>query len=145
MAEAKLVETEGGLEPADDGWFVVNVRDACWWRNEVFGAAVGFEGETENTEFPQVGFNIRVLQPGQPACLYHGENAQEAFLVLQGECLLLVEGEERPLRTWDFVHLPAWTEHVCVGAGDGPSAVLMIGARTADEALRYPVSDLARK
>ena len=143
MAEAKLVETEGGLEPADDGWFVVNVRDACWWRNPTFGAGVGFEGE--KARFPHFGININVLQPGEPACLYHGESDQEAFLVLHGECLLLVEGEERPLKAWDFFHCPPWTEHVFVGAGDGPCAILMAGTRLPDGRLRYPVSEVAAK
>ena len=88
--------------------------------------------------FTQLGINISVLMPGEPNCLYHSESQQEAFLVLSGECKLLVEGEERPLRQWDFVHCPAGTEHVFVGAGDGPCAILMAGARTEDEQLLYP-------
>ena len=86
-----------------------------------------------------------MLEPGQPNCMYHGENAQEDFLVLYGECLLLVEGQERPLKQWDFVHCPPWTEHVFVGAGSGPCAILMVGARPEDEGLRYPVVDVARR
>jgi uncharacterized cupin superfamily protein len=86
---------------------------------------------------------VRVLQPGQPNCRYHGESGQEALLVLHGECLLLVEGEERRLQAWDFAHLPPWTEHVVVGAGDGPCAVLMVGARRSEGEVRYPVSELA--
>ena len=58
-----------------------------------------------------------------------GESAQEDFLVLSGECLLLIEGEERPLKAWDFVHCPAGTEHVFVGAGTGPCVILMVGSR----------------
>ena len=102
-----------------------------------------FEGD--DVRFPEFGINIQVLRPGQPNCMYHGENAQEDFLVLSGECLLLVEGEERPLKQWDFVHCPAWTEHVFVGSGDGPCAVLMVGARPEREELLYPVADVARK
>jgi uncharacterized cupin superfamily protein len=98
-------------------WFVVNVRDARWRRHETFGASCRFE--TPQTPFDQLGVNIRVLQPGEPNCLYHSENLQEDFLVLAGECLLLVDGEERPLQAWDFVHCPPGTEHVFVGAGDG--------------------------
>ena len=45
-----------------------------------------------------MGINLAVLEPGQPNCMYHGEDEQEDFLVLSGECLLLVEGEERRLR-----------------------------------------------
>jgi uncharacterized cupin superfamily protein len=86
--------------------------------------------------FRELGNNIGVLQPGEPACLYHEEGAQEDFLVLAGECVLLVNGEERPLKAWDFVHSPAATEHVIVGAGDGLSIVLAVGARHEPERLR---------
>jgi uncharacterized cupin superfamily protein len=140
--ETELVQTEGGLVPAGEGWFVVNAREAAWREHDVFGRACRFEGEAG---FPELGINIRVLRPGQPNCMYHGESGQENFLVLAGECLLLVEGEERPLKAWDFVHLPAWTEHVVVGAGDGPCAILMVGSRRPDETLRYPVSEVALK
>ena len=85
-----------------------------------------------------------MLAPGQPACYYHGENEQEDFLVLSGECLLLIEGEERRLKAWDFVHCPAWTEHVFVGAGDGPCAVLAVGTRLRDDVV-YPESGLAQR
>ena len=140
--EAQLEQTENGLVPEGDGWFVVNARDARWWHHDTFGSAVTFEGEAR---FPDFGINIQVLEPGQPNCMYHGENAQENFLVLAGECLLLVEGEERPLKQWDFVHCPPWTQHVFVGAGDGPCAILMVGARPQPEELLYPVSEVARK
>ena len=120
VPEAPIEPTAGGLVPTGEGWFVLNARDAVWLDGH-FGAYTRFEGEER---FPQLGFNIAVLEPGQPACRYHGENEQEDFLVLSGECLLLIEGEERPLKTWDFVHCPARTEHVLVGAGDGPCAVL---------------------
>lgn len=143
MAEAPLNETEGGLEPAGEGWFVVNAGEACWWRNEAFGRATIFESQEHR--FPQVGINIQVLEPGQPNCLYHRESQQEDFLVLSGECLLLVEGEERRLRAWDFVHCPAMTDHVFVGTGDGPCAILMVGERSDDEKLVYPVSELAQR
>ena len=124
-------------------WFVVNVRDARWRMHETFGASCRFE--TPETPFEQLGINIRVLQPGQPNCLYHSESLQEDFLVLAGECLLLVDGEERPLQAWDFVHCPPGTEHVFVGAGDGPCAILMAGARSEDERLLYPVSEVAQR
>jgi uncharacterized cupin superfamily protein len=142
VEEAALTGTENGLVPEGDGWFVVNARDARWWHHDTFGSAVTFEGETA---FPDFGINIQVLEPGQPNCMYHGENAQENFLVLAGECLLLVEGEERALKQWDFVHCPPWTQHVFVGAGDGPCAILMVGARPKHEELLYPVSEVARK
>jgi uncharacterized cupin superfamily protein len=74
------------------------------------------EGETF---FAQLGINIVVLGRGQPMAMYHWEADQEDFLVLSGEALLIVEGEERPLKQWDFVHCPPRTNHVILGAGDG--------------------------
>jgi len=65
--------------------------------------------------------------------------------VLSGECLLLIEGEERRLRAWDFVHCPSWTEHIFVGAGNGPCLVLGVGARREGRGIRYPVDELALK
>lgn len=141
--EARFEETEAGLRPATEGWFVVNVRDASWRTGEPFGAVCAFEGP--EAWFREVGIALRVLEPGQPNCLYHRESNQEGFLVLAGECLLIVEGQERTLRAWDFVHCPPDTEHVFVGAGEGPCVILMVGARSEDEALLYPVSELARR
>jgi len=94
--------------------------------------------------WPDTGVNVQIMAPGQPNCRYHSEPVQEDFLVLHGECIVILEGEERPLRQWDFVHCPAGVEHVFVGAGDGPCAVLMIGSRRLDEA-HYPVNALAAK
>ena len=119
----------------------MNAREARWLEG-AFGAYTRFEG-VGDARFPQLGINIGVLQPGQPACMYHAEDQdQEGFLVLQGEALLLVEGEERPLKAWDFFHCPAGTEHVIVGAGDGPCAVLAVGPRTGG-GVRYLESEFA--
>ena len=143
MTEARLVEDEyGALRPEGDGWFVLNARQAAWGTGD-YGAGCSFEAR--DNRFPQLGINLNVLEPGQPMCLYHRENAQEDFLVLAGECLLLVEGEERPLRQWDFVHLPAGVDHVFVGAGTGPSLVLAVGARVEPEEIVYPVAPVAQK
>jgi uncharacterized cupin superfamily protein len=128
--EARLQRTENGLAAAGEGWFVLNARAARWRHAEGRGARLDFEGETE---FPQVGVNLFVLGPGEPMGMYHWEADQEDFLVLSGEALLLIEGEERPLRRWDFVHCPADTNHIIIGAGDGPCAVLAIGARAHQE------------
>ena len=92
-----------------------------------------------------MGFQLAVLEPGQPACMYHGEAGQEDFLVVAGECVLVVEEHERRLRQWDFVHCPPWTEHVFVGAGDGPCVVVMVGGRGDDGGVRYPVSEIAAR
>jgi uncharacterized cupin superfamily protein len=142
VPEAPLEQTDAGLVPKGEGWFVVNAKEARWFEHEKFGSGTVFEGEPE---FKELGINIGVLEPGQPACLYHRENAQENFLVLRGECLLLVEGEERPLKAWDFVHCPPWTDHVFVGAGDGPCAILMVGTRSPDHATRYLVDPVAAR
>jgi uncharacterized cupin superfamily protein len=130
--------SEHGLEPAGEGWFVLNAREAKWLDGH-FGAYTRFEGPSR---FPQLGFNIGVLAPGQAACYYHGEDEQEDFLVLSGECLLLIEGQERRLGQWDFVHCPAWTEHVFVGAGEGPCTVLAVGSRSGGDVV-YPRSEVA--
>ena len=101
--------------------------------------------DSQDAWFRQVGINLRVLEPGQPNGFHHFETQQEAAFVLSGECRLLVNGEERLLRQWDFFHCPAGTEHVCVGAGDGPCVILMVGARTEDGEILYPVSELAAR
>lgn len=141
MDEARLERTEYGTWPATDGWFAVNLRDAAWVTSDDFGAACIFEGE--NAPFAQVGYTVAVLQPGQPNGMYHREGDQEDFLVLSGECLLIVEGQERRLRAWDFVHCPAGTEHIFVGAGDGPCVIFMAGAREHRGTAVYPRDEVA--
>jgi uncharacterized cupin superfamily protein len=123
--------------------FVVNVAEARALAHPVAGTYVPFEPPGER--FPEFGINIHVLEPGQPNGKYHSENAQEDFLVLSGECLLILEGKERTLRAWDFVHCPAQTEHIFVGAGDGPCAILMVGSRPVREELDYPPNELAAR
>jgi uncharacterized cupin superfamily protein len=121
---------------------IVNLADAPALRHS--RRATIIELEPEDAPFPEVGVNVQVLQPGQPNGRYHSEPVQEDFLVLHGECRLLLEGEERTLHQWDFVHCPAGAEHIFVGAGERPCAVLMIGSRRLDEA-HYPVSELAAR
>jgi uncharacterized cupin superfamily protein len=141
VEEARLEETGGGLAPATGGWFVVNVRDASWVTNDVLGDCCIFEGG--DVDFPELGFTLAVLQPGQSGGRYHRESNQEDFLVLAGECLLLIEGEERRLSAWDFVHCPPDTEHGFVGAGDGLCLIFMTGGRTGEKRIVYPRSELA--
>ena len=126
VPEAPLESTEHGLAPKGEGWFVLNAREARWRAGPELPAVCELEGEQE---FPQLGIWLNVLGPGEPMAMYHWEADQEDFLVLAGEALLIVEGEERPLRQWDFVHCPAGTKHVIVGAGEGPCVVLAVGAR----------------
>jgi len=141
VEEARLVPTDSGLVPQGEGWFVVNARKARWFENEAFGRYCSFEGDVR---FAELGVNIGVLGPGQPGCMYHGESNQEDFLVLSGECLLLVEGQERRLGAWDLFHCPAWTEHVVVGAGEGPCVILAVGGREPESEVRYTVAEVAR-
>jgi uncharacterized cupin superfamily protein len=146
MPEARLEDSGSGLAPVSEGWFVVNVRDAQWLTSEggelkPTGSECSFESAAN--EFTEVGVRIHVLEPGEPNGFYHGESKQEGFLVLHGECLLLIDGQERRLRAWDFVHCPAWTEHTFVGAGDGPCVIFMVGSREGDWNVRYVVSELA--
>jgi uncharacterized cupin superfamily protein len=140
MAEVSMKRTEHGLIPEGEGWFVLNAREAEWQHTERLGSYLPFEGDPR---FAQLGINLNWLPPGQPMGMYHAEDAQEDFLALAGECVLIVEGEERPLRAWDLVHCPPMTEHMIVGAGTSPCLVLAVGARRKGKALRYPVNETA--
>jgi uncharacterized cupin superfamily protein len=132
VPESRLESTEQGLVPTGTGWFVLNARDAPWWDREGRGVLCEFEGFgiEDALDFTQLGINLTLLGPGEPMAMYHWEADQEDFVVLSGEALLIVEGQERPLRQWDFVHCPAGTNHVIVGAGDAPCLVLAVGARS---------------
>jgi uncharacterized cupin superfamily protein len=153
VEEARLEQVGNGLAPVTEGWFVVNARDAAWVERpaaggqrtkfELDGRVAAGTGH-EPVLFEQAGYSLSVLQPGQPSGFYHGEAGQEDFLVVAGECLAIVEDEERTLRQWDFLHCPPWTPHVLVGAGDGPCVVLMAGARVPG-GIVYPVSEVAAR
>jgi len=141
--EASVEDTPHGRYITSDGWFVLNLADALAVRNDEKGGAV-YPLESRHAPFGDFGVNVRVLRPGEPNALYHAETGQEGFLVLWGECTLVVEDEERTLRQWDYFHCPPETHHVFVGAGDGPCAILAIGGRTGGEVV-YPVSELAAR
>jgi uncharacterized cupin superfamily protein len=148
--EAKLARTEHGLSPAGDGWYVLNMRDAEWRHAEGRGAVCvvsdDFEGWRRGSD--QLGVNPFVLQPGEPMAMYHREADQEAHLVVHGEAMLIVEGEERPLRQWDLVHLPPQARHAIVGAGSGPCLILAVGSRAHDgqpDSLVFPADELAAR
>jgi uncharacterized cupin superfamily protein len=125
-----------------DELLIVNLADAPTFTHSRRATVIDFEPQDE--PWPDTGVNVQVMQPGQPNCRYHDEPVQEDFLVLHGECIAIVDGEERRLRQWDFFHCPAGIPHVFVGAGDGPCAVLMIGSRRTDAA-HYPVNELAAR
>jgi uncharacterized cupin superfamily protein len=140
VREAPLRRTKYGLVADVDGWFVLDARDSRWRDYGPLGAACNFEGKRP---FRQLGINLNVLEPGQPLSMYHRENKQEGFLVLAGECVLIVEGETRSLKSWDFFHCPGGTAHVIVGAGDGPAVVLAVGARGGRKGIVYEVAAAA--
>jgi uncharacterized cupin superfamily protein len=124
-------------------WYVRNVRDAKWWD---YGPA-GYAALLIDDDDPQIGVNLFVLELGQPMSMYHWEADQEGFLVLSGEALLIVEDEERPLRQWDYFHCPPKVPHTIVGAGNGPTAIVAIGARENAEGDwgGYPYSEVAMR
>jgi uncharacterized cupin superfamily protein len=151
VPEAELEQTETGLVPVSrPGWFVLNAREAQW--NQRPGRkGLTLTGGTDweaDTYFPMLGVNLAVLDPGEPNSMYHWETETEAFLVLSGEALLIVEGQERPLRQWDFAYCPPKTEHVIIGAGEGPCVVLAMSSRE-HQAFgpygEYLANDVARK
>jgi uncharacterized cupin superfamily protein len=145
VAEAQLEQTEHGLVPKGEGWCVLNARDSRWYHAEGRSAVCDFEGDVE---FEQVGINITVLDPGVPMAMYHWEADQEDFLVIAGEAVAIVEGEERPLRQWDFLHCPPGTNHTVIGAGEEPCIVVAVGSREhadQDDWGGYPVDETARR
>lgn len=134
-----MEQTDAGLWPVAEGWFVLNVADAVGeTRRE---GAIHASFESPKCEFSQFGINVTVLDDGVPNCLYHRESPQEAFLVLDGEPLLLIEGQERRLKKWDFVHCPPGATHVFVG----PGVIMMVGTRPEEEKVHYPVDELAQR
>jgi uncharacterized cupin superfamily protein len=134
VPEAKLQRTEHGLAPDGAGWYVLNMRDAEWRHAKGRGAVcvVSDDFEGWRRESDQLGVNPFVLEPGEPMSMYHWEADQEGFLVVSGEAVLVIDGEERSLRAWDFVHCPPHTRHVIVGAGSRPCLVIAVGSRAHD-------------
>jgi mannose-6-phosphate isomerase-like protein (cupin superfamily) len=140
--EAPFRETKHGLVADVEGWFVLNARESRWRDYGPMGFNCSFEGKKR---FPELGINLNVLPRGASLGLYHLEAHQEDFLVVSGECALVVEGERRELRAWDFVHCPAGTAHMIVGTGDDPAVVIAVGGRGGRTGLRYLVDPVARE
>ena len=144
VEEVRLEHTEFGTQAASEGWFVLNLGDAKRIVHDYFGSGIANR--------PSGGFARRSAstwtsfsRASSWGCYYHRETVQEGFLVLSGECLLIVEGQERPLRTWDFFHCPPGTNHVLVGAGEGPCSILMLGVRGDHVEITYPVDETAAR
>ena len=140
MHEATLKDDGHGLQPTDDGWFIVNLADISWETTPGGGTWCGF-GVREQA----IGVGVHILWPGDAPGFYHAESTQEGFLVLSGECIAIVEGEERRMGPWDYFHCPPHTAHITVGAGDGPCAILMVGTRAPDSTIHYPVEPAAAR
>jgi uncharacterized cupin superfamily protein len=152
IPEARLERVASGLAPVTPGWFVVNAADAAWVNNDCWGGVCIFEsddyvlrGRPDLTEYvkPNAGFTIRVVPAGQPSGLYHAESVDENFLILMGECMLIIEDRERQLRTWDFVHCPPMTAHTFVASEAGPCVILATGNRRDDLERVCPRSEVA--
>ena len=143
ITEARIEETPAGKVACGDGWFVLSLVGARGFATAGHGVFCPFE--SPDADFEDFGINVHVLEPGERSALYHAENVQEGFLVLRGECIAVVEEQERVLREWDYLHCPAGAAHALIGAGDGPCAILMVGARNPDATVHYPVSEAAAR
>jgi uncharacterized cupin superfamily protein len=139
--EATVRDTDTGKVAEGEGWFILNLAEASWERDSDLGTWCALEAD--DAHFSHFGIGPHLLMPGQANGRYHAETNQEGFLVLAGECIAIVEGEERHMRQWDYLHCPPGTYHITVGAGDGPCVILMVGARRPDRTIHYPVSELA--
>jgi uncharacterized cupin superfamily protein len=145
MHEAAIEQRETGRLPADDGWFILNLAEIGWETVEGGGSGTWCAFESPSAPSPVLGIGVHVLEPGEAPGHYHAESGQEGFLVLSGECVAIVEGQERRMKPWDYLHCPPGTAHITVGAGDRPCAILMLGIRSADRSIRYLVEPLAAR
>jgi mannose-6-phosphate isomerase-like protein (cupin superfamily) len=135
MREATIEETASGRVPAGDGWFILNAGEIAW--ETVPGGGTWCSFEAPSSPSPLLGIGIHILGRGETPGFYHAESNQEGFLVLSGECIAIVEGEERRMGPWDYLHCPPGTAHITIGAGEEPCAILMVGTRDAGRTLRY--------
>jgi uncharacterized cupin superfamily protein len=141
--EAAIEETEAGRLPADDGWFILNLAEIAWETSPGGGTWCVFEAPSAPSQ--KLGIGVHVLPPGEAQGFYHLESGQEGFLVLSGECIAIVEGQERHMKPWDYLHCPSGTAHMTVGTGDVPCAILMVGTRSRDDVIHYPVEPVAAR
>ena len=135
MQEAHIEKTPEGQVPVGDGWFIRNLGELAWETVPGFGVwrELG------------VGLHVHVLQPGEAGGYYHAEDAAEGFVVLSGECVAIVEGEERRMRRWDYLHSPPRAEHITVGAGEEPCAILMFGSPDPSRKVEWIANETAAR
>jgi uncharacterized cupin superfamily protein len=143
MNEARIEATSTGRVPADGGWFILNLSEIGW--ETVSGGGTWCVFESPASPSTKLGIGVHVLHPGETPGFYHAENEQEGFLVLSGECVAIVEGQERRMRAWDYLHCPPDTKHITIGAGQEPCAILMVGTRSPDHSIFYPVDQVAAR
>jgi len=124
-------------------WSVRNVRELTWTENRMGAYCDLLQGDDDAAE--EFAINLNVLGAGQPMAIYHREPHQEGFLVLRGDCELIVDGESRPLRQWDYFHCPPDVPHVVVGRGEEPALVLAVGSRVGGGGATYPPEPLASR
>jgi quercetin dioxygenase-like cupin family protein len=142
--EAEIEETPAGRVARGEGWFVLNLGEMAW-RAVGFGTSCSFNAPTKDPNEPGIGVHVHVLMPGEANGYYHAEDAQEGFLVLSGECIAVVEGKERLMRQWDYLHSPPGTAHITVGAGTAPCAILMFGSPDSSRKVEWIANDVAAK
>ena len=144
MHEAAIEETPEGRVARGEGWFILNLGEMAW-RTVGFGTSISFDAPTKDPDQPGIGVHVHVLMPGEANGYYHAEEAQEGFLVLSGECIAVVEGEERLMRQWDYLHSPPGTAHITVGAGATPCAILMFGSPDSSRKVEWIADEIAAK
>ena len=144
MEEARIEQTPEGQVPAGDGWFILNLGEMAWETAAGFGVWRDFDDQDSDPS-ERMGVHVHVLGPGESNGYYHAEAAQEGFLVLSGECIAVVEGEERRMRRWDYFHSPPGTEHITIGAGDEPCAILMFGSPDPRRKVEWIANETAAK
>ena len=145
MLEAVIEETPAGRVARDDGWFILNIGEMAWKTIPGFGTWCSFDAPTKGEDEPGIGVHVHVLKPGEANGYYHAEDAQEGFLVLSGECIAVVEGQERLMRQWDYLHSPPGTAHITVGVGTAPCAMLMFGSPDPSRKVTWIADEVAAK
>jgi uncharacterized cupin superfamily protein len=143
--EARIERTPEGQVAVDGGWFILNLGEMAWETVPGFGVWCGFDGPESQTSTRRVGVHIHVLKPGEANGYYHAEAEQEGFVVLSGECVAVVEGQERRMRRWDYLHSPAGTRHITIGAGEEPCAILMFGSPDPSRKVEWIADENAAK